>query len=177
MEKFKVIGLSGSLRKESYNTMILKYIKEKFNEDIDLEIVDISDIPFFSEDIENNEIESVRILKEKIATANAVIIASPEYNYSIPGVLKNTIDFLSRGEMKPLSNKRVGIVSASIGAFGGARMQYDLRKVLLCLNADVIRKPEVFLANAANQFDDAGKIINEKTIDLLATFISRLKEK
>lgn len=180
MDKIKIIGISGSLRKKSYNTALLKNIKNMFNETIDMEIVDISNIPFFSEDIEEQNIESVSILSYKIKASDGLIIASPEYNYSISGVLKNTIDFLSRVSNKPLNDKKVAILSASIGLFGGSRMQYDLRKVLLCLNSDVIRKPEVFITDAANKFDNNGILIDEKAIEkvslLINSFIEEIKK-
>ncbi len=172
MEKIKIVGISGSLRKESFNTALLKNIKNIFSDTIDLEIVDISNIPFFSEDIENQNIESITILSDKIKKADGVIIASPEYNYSISGVLKNTIDFLSRVHSKPLDDKKVAILSASIGIFGGSRMQYDLRKVLLCLNSDVIRKPEVFISDASNKFDKNGILIDEKAIEKVSLLIN-----
>lgn len=174
MENMKIIGISGSLRLKSYNTAILSNIKEQFKDKIDLEIINISDIPLFNEDIENDYIESVDTLKKKIASADGVIIASPEYNYSIPGALKNAIDFLSRGNIRPLANKKVALISASLSILGGSRMQYDLRKVLLCLDADVIKKPEIFIPEVNKVVDDNGKIINDKVLEKITLLIEAL---
>lgn len=177
MSKIKIVGISGSLRKNSYNTALLNNIKKTYNDAIDFEIVDISGIPFFSEDTENDYIESLENLKSKIISADAVLIASPEYNYSISGVLKNTLDFLSRGNIKVLENKKVAILSASLSPMGGARMQYDLRKILLCLNADVLRKPEIFVADAKNKFDSDGLLTDEKTEEFISILINNLVSK
>ncbi len=174
MEKLKIVGISGSLRIKSYNTAILYNIKKIFKDKIDLEILDISDIPFFNEDIENNNIASVDKLKNKILNADGVIIVSPEYNYSIPGVLKNAIDFLSRGSIKPLVNKKVALISASLSILGGSRMQYDLRKVLLCLDADVIKKPEIFIPEVNKTVDESGKIIDAKVLEKINALIDNL---
>lgn len=163
MHKINIIGISGSLRKESYNTSVLKFIKESMSEKINMDIVDISSIPLFNEDLENNTPEAVRILKEKINKCDAVIISTPEYNFSVPGVLKNALDWISRGEFKVMDGKPTAIMSASLSVLGGARVQYSLRNVLLSLNAKVLNRPEVFIMNANEKFDEKGTIIDERT--------------
>ncbi len=179
MNKLNIVGISGSLRMGSYNTRVLQNIKELFSNEINLEIVDISGLPLYNEDIDEKNVESVMILKEKIANSDGVIIATPEYNFSIPGVLKNALDWVSKGDVKPLNDKKVAILSASLGFLGGSRVQYHLRQVLLCLNSDVIRGPEVFIGSVYNKIDENGKLIDEGTInitkELIANLISKIK--
>lgn len=174
MEKINIIGISGSLRKGSYNTIVLENIQNKFSDKVNLEIADISQIPFFNEDIENDDIESVKTLKEKVLNADAVILAGPEYNYSLSAVLKNAIDWLSRGDVKPLVGKKVAILSATLGFLGGARMQSDLREILLCIDADVIKKPEVFIGSVYNKIGEHGEIIDQPTLEIMEKLIDQL---
>jgi chromate reductase len=176
MERLKLVGISGSIRKSSYNRVVLESIKELFKDSIDIEVIDISNIPLFSEDIENDYIKSVSDLSTSIINSDGVIICSPEYNYSIPGVLKNTIDFISRDKRKPLSNKRVAIISSSTGKLGGSRMQYDLRKVLICLNADVIRKPEIFISEVDTKINDNNKVIDESVLEAITLLVNNLSK-
>lgn len=175
----KIVGIVGSLRKESYNKYALEYVKEILNDDVSFEILDISSIPMFNEDLESNIPESVKEFKEKISEADAIIISTPEYNFSIPGVLKNALDWASR-EPYPFDEKKVAIMSSSIGVLGGARMQYHLRQVLLSLNADVIREPEVFIMKCDSKFDESGKLIDEfakKNIkDLVENLLKSIKK-
>lgn len=174
MGKLNIVGISGSLRKGSYNTIILKNIKELFSDEIDLEIVDISELPLYNEDLEEKNVESVVKLKEKLSNSDGVIISTPEYNFSISGVLKNALDWVSKGDVKPLNDKKVAILSASLGFLGGSRVQYHLRQVLLCLNSDVIRGPEVFIGSVYNKVDENGKLIDEGTIKITKELISNL---
>jgi chromate reductase len=174
MEKIKIIGICGSLRQESYNNAALLAIKNLAPNNIELEIVSLSEIPFFNEDIENEGVPlSVVNLKEKINNSDAVIIATPEYNYSIPGVLKNTLDWLSRGDLKPLKGKPTAIISASLGMLGGARVQYHLRQVCLALDMNVVSKPEVFIGKANTKFNN-NRLIDEYTQKILIELIEQL---
>jgi chromate reductase len=106
---------------------------------------------------------SVQALRDRIRRADGVVIATPEYNFSIPGGFKNMIDWLSRGEDQPFAHKPVAILSASPGPVGGARVQYDLRRVLLFVNAMVLAKPEVFIGGAGGKFDADGNCTDETT--------------
>lgn len=177
MKEIKLVGFTGSLRKGSYNMATLVAIKELLPKDVILEILDVSEIPFFSEDIESNPPESVKHIKEKIASADGVIIATPEYNYSIPPVLKNTLDWISRGEVTPLEGKPTIILSASIGMLGGARVQYHLRQVLVALDAATLNYPEVFIGKAHEKFDESGKLTDEKTKEVIKELVDTLINK
>lgn len=170
----KIVGIVGSLREDSYNNKFLKYVLENFGVDISSEILLINKIPLFNEELEDNVPVEVIEFKSKIKEADAVIISSPEYNYSIPGVLKNALDWASRDE-NPFNNKKVGIISASLGMLGGARMQYHLRQVLLCMNADVMRKPEIFISNCDTKINEINEI-EKNTKESLNKFIEYFKE-
>lgn len=159
-----IVGFTGSLRRNSYNKAALRAAQQLLPAGVSLEIVDLAPIPFFNEDLEAEGIPAPVVeFKEKIAAADALLIATPEYNYSIPPVLKNALDWASRGANSPLSGKPVGIMSASIGMFGGARAQYHLRQVCVVLNLLVLNRPEVFIMNASTKFDQDGNLTDDYT--------------
>ena len=177
----KVLGISGSLRKGSYNSMALRAAQKLAPEGMTLEIADISGIPMYNDDVRAaGEPAEVAALKAKIKAADAVLLVTPEYNFSIPGVLKNTLDWMSRPPEPPFDGKVVGIMGASPGPVGTARVQYDLRKVLVFMNAFTVNKPEVFISNCAGKFDAAGNLTDEATAkfvgDLLVS-IQNLKKR
>lgn len=149
-----IIAISGSLRKDSYNTKVLEEIKKMIDKEVSFEILDISKVPLFNQDIENNENKDIINIKNKIKKADLVVISTPEYNYSFSGVLKNTLDWLSRGEDLVFLDKKVALISASASRFGGVRAQNHLRDVLLCMGANTLYKPEVYIAFAHNVFVD-----------------------
>lgn len=174
-EKINIIGFTGSLRLHSYNKAALRAAKELLPENSILDIVDISDIPFFNEDIEAQGIpEAVVNFKKKLATADAVLISTPEYNYSIPPVLKNALDWASRGTDSPLSGKPLAIMSASPSIFGGSRVQYHLRQVCVRVNLLPLNQPEVFIMKADGKFDNEGKLINETTRNSISKLLQAL---
>jgi chromate reductase len=182
----RVVGLCGSLREKSYNLSALRAAGELMPGSMSLEIADISDIPFYNQDIEERDgfPGPVRKLRALIAQADGLLIASPEYNFSIPAVLKNAIDWASRPPEQPFQDKPVAIVSATIGLLGGARVQYDLRRVLVQLWAIVLPRPEVFIGMAASKFDPQGRLLDENArkflTDQMAGFrdwIVRVKRK
>ena len=143
--KIKIIGFTGSLRVKSYNLAVLRAAAELLPNGSTMEIVDLASIPFFNEDVEAEGLPQVVVdFKEKLATANAILIATPEYNYSIPPVLKNALDWASRGTNLPLSGKPLAIMSASPGMLGGARVQYHLRQVCVQLDLQVLNSPGGF---------------------------------
>lgn len=151
----RVLGLCGSLRSDSFNAIALRLAGELMPEGMTLDIQDIRPIPMFDADLLVHGFpEPVRLLRESVRAADAVLIASPEYNFSVPGVLKNTLDWISRGDDQPFVFKPVAVLSASTGPVGGARMQYDLRKIMLFMNALVMAKPEVFIGMAAGKFNN-----------------------
>ena len=152
-----IVGLCGSLRSASINRAALKLAGESMPTGMTLDIAEIRDIPFFDGDVlAQGYPAAVAALRERIRRADGVVIATPEYNFSTPGVLKNTLDWLSRGEDQPFGLKPVAIFSASPGPLGGARVQYDLRRVMLFMNAQVLAKPEVFIGGAGAKFSPEG---------------------
>jgi chromate reductase len=180
-KQFRFIAFSGSLRKGSYNTMALKAAQKLAPTNITIEHEEISDIPFYNADIHSEKFpDNVEQLVHRIREADGVLIVSPEYNYSIPGMLKNAIDMLSRHPGKPFDNKAVAIMGASISAQGTSRMQYHLRQVMVYLNAYAVNKPEVMIATAQHKFDQEGNLTDEtakKLIPQLLTALADLSEK
>ena len=173
-----IIGFTGSLRRNSYNRAALNAAKELLPEGASLEIVDIAQIPFFNEDLEAEDTpQAVVDFKKKLAAADAILISTPEYNYSIPPVLKNALDWASRGEDLPLNGKPLAIMSASPSMFGGARVQYHLRQVCVGLNLLTLNKPEVFIAKANMKFDLDGKLINENSRNSISKLLKALVDK
>jgi len=165
----KLVGICGSLRSDSYNKKILNYISSRLPSDVEFTMLDIN-APLYNDDL---DITSELVVKEDmIISADAVLIVTPEYNYSIPGVLKNFLDWMSIDKV-PFEHKQVAIITASIGMLGGARAQYHLREVLLGLNANVIQKPEVFIANVDTKFTN-GILTDEKTIKQIEKMINTL---
>jgi len=144
MEKLRILGFAGSLRVGSYNRALLRAATDLLPDGTTLEIFDLDGIPPFNQDVEMNMPAKVKEFKSKIGEADAILIATPEYNYSVPGVLKNAIDSASRpyGD-NPFNDKPVAIISASVGMLGGARAQYHLRQTFIFLNMYPINTPEV----------------------------------
>jgi chromate reductase, NAD(P)H dehydrogenase (quinone) len=177
MKHFHILAISGSLRKESYNSATLRAAQQLAPGDVKIALADISAIPLYNDDLRLAGLPaSVVSLGEKIATADAVLIATPEYNYSIPGVLKNAIDWVSKIPDQPFSRKPVAILGASMGAIGTARSQYDLRKVFVFLNAHVLNQPEIMIAAAQTRFDVDGNLTDEKARELIGQQIVALKD-
>lgn len=170
-----LVGFTGSLRKGSYNMATLKTIKKLLPNNVNLDIVDLSNIPFFNEDIENVTPNSVKDFIERLSKADGIVIATPEYNYSIPPVLKNALDWASRSEV--LSGKPLAIISASPSFTGGARAQYHLRQVCVQLNLYPLNRPEVFIGSAHEKFDEEGNLIDKETEELIIDLINALVEK
>ena len=159
-----ILGFAGSLRKDSYNKALLRAATKLAPKGTRLEIFDLEGIPLFNQDLEGRMPEKVKEFKAKIMGADALLIATPEHNYSVPGVLKNAIDWASRppGD-NSFEGKPVAIMSASPGILGGARAQYHLRQVLVSLNMHAINRPEVIVASADEKIDENGNLTDEKT--------------
>jgi chromate reductase len=164
MDKIKVLGFAGSLRKGSYNKALLRTALEELPEDIELEVFDLAGIPPYDQDLDNDMPEKVLEFKRKIKAADAILIATPEYNYSVPGVLKNAIDWASRppGD-NSWDDKPVAIMSASIGMIAGARAQYHLRQTFVYINMHPVNRPEVMVPFVADKVDASGRVTDEKT--------------
>ncbi len=174
-KQITILGFAGSLRKGSYNKALLRAALELSPEEAKLEIFDLEGIPPYNMDLEDRMPERVKEFKEKIRTSNAILIASPEHNYSMPGVLKNAIDWASRppGD-NSFEAKPVAIMSASPGMLGGARVQYHLRQTFVFLNMYPVNKPEVFVTFAADKIDDKGRVRDEKTREKLKELLESL---
>jgi chromate reductase len=160
----KIAGLCGSLRAASYNRMLMRLAESAMPQSMRLEPLEWREVPVFDADLLAKGMPPVVAgLRDAVRKADGLLIVTPEYNFSIPGGLKNVIDWLSRGEDQPLAGKPVAILSASAGPVGGARVQYDLRKVLLFVNSMTLIKPEVFVGNVASKFDASGQCTDEAT--------------
>jgi chromate reductase, NAD(P)H dehydrogenase (quinone) len=177
MRDFHILGLSGSLRKASYNSAALRAAQELAPDSVAITLADLSAIPLYNDDVREQGLPpSVVSLAEQIATADAVLIATPEYNYSIPGVLKNAIDWASKAPAQPFRHKPVAIMGASMGMIGTARAQYDLRKVFVFLDAYVLNQPEIMISTAHTRFSADGGLTDDKTRELIGKQIVALKE-
>ncbi len=173
---FKVLAISGSLRKNSTNTFALKALQKIAPADITIEIADISDVPMYNGDLhELGEPKAVTELKLKIRQADAVVIATPEYNFSVPATLKNVLDWASRPPEPPFNEKPVAILGVSPGPVGTARAQYHLRQVLVFMNTFTLNKPEVFINHSAQKFNASGELTDETTQKFLLDQLLALK--
>lgn len=159
-----VLGFSGSLRKGSYNSGLLRAAAELLPSGMTLEVYDLQPLPFFNQDVETAGFpDVVQQFKNRIAAADALLIATPEYNYSLPAVLKNAIDWASRPiQTTPLNNKPLAIMGAG-GAFGTTRAQLHLRQIAVYCNLLALNKPEVRIVRAWEKFDDNGNLHDEPT--------------
>ena len=170
----KIIGISGSLRKDSYNSALLRAAQELLPEEMTLEIADISSVPLYNGDLEASHFpESVLALREKIQKADGLLLAMPEYNYSMSGVLKNTIDWLSRpvNNSVVLSEKPLALMGASLGMMGTARALYHMRQTAVFLNMHLLNRPEVFISFANTKFDEHLKLTDAPTRDIIAQLL------
>jgi chromate reductase len=174
-QPIRILGIAGSLRRKSYNRAALKAAQQLAPEDAVIETFDIEGIPPFSEDDERQPPAKVVEFKKRIREADAILFVTPEYNYSIPGVLKNAIDWASRpyGD-SAWSGKPAAIMGASSGRLGTARAQYHLRQVFVFLNVLALNQPEVMIGNAAAEFDADGNVTNETTKKLIRQLLVNL---
>ena len=171
---FDILGISGSLRQASYNTALLRAAEELMRTNMFMEIFDLSPLPMFSQELENPFPESVVHFRARLAQADAVLIATPEYNASISGVLKNAIDWASRPPQNPLNGKPVAIMGASKGNFGTLRAQLHLRQILTHVGALPLGKPEVLVARAEQVFNAEGKLVDPATGGYLQDLLTAL---
>lgn len=173
-----IVAISGSLRKDSFNTALLRSLQALAPEGMQITIADISGIPLFSQDLEASVPTSVQTLKSSIGAADGVIIATPEYNRSVPGVLKNAIDWISRPYgQNSFAGKPVLVAGVSVGKTGTAIAQSHLRQILVHLDMQVIGQPEIYLGPAQNIFDGEGNITDEPTKELLTKALGVLADR
>lgn len=184
MEQKKIAAIVGSFRKDSYNLQLAKKAKEIVGERAAFEIIDFSDVPFFSQDLEHPAPESVRRVRAQIKAADGVWIFSPEYNHSYPGLLKNLIDWLSRpsdeGERQSFSRKKIALSGASNGMGGTVSAQDLIVMLLSMLNADIMNVPRLRVPNAEDQTDESGALLLtdslpylEKQVDAFLKYLDR----
>ena len=173
-----ILGVAGSLRKQSYNKGALRAAQGLVPPGAKLEIFDIAGIPGFNQDEEKSPPPKVIELKSRIRAAGAILLCTPEYNYSIPGVLKNAIDWASRPYGDSAWNgKPVAIMGASVGAFGTMRAQYHLRQCFVFLNMYAVLQPEVAIGNAGQKFSEHGELTDNAARQLKALLLQNLAAK
>ena len=174
-DKLRILGISGSLRKGSYNTAALAAAQKLAPDDVEFVIAEIGDLPAFDEDLESDPPAAAVRFKQQVRDADAIIISSPEYNYSVPGFLKNAIDWASRpyGD-SAWDGKAALIMGASVGPIATARMQYHLRQIMVFLNMHPLNKPEVMIGTAQNKFDENGELTDDATREFLRQAVEAL---
>lgn len=181
MSEIKLLGFAGSLRRNSFNRAALRAAQLLLPEGVALEIFDLAPIPFFNEDVEALGIPApVQEFRDKIAAADGLLIATPEYNYSYSPILKNALDWASRGDKTPLDSplrgKLAGLISASDGYFGGTRAQHHLRQVLVRLDVRTFNTPEVFITYADKKFSPEGEITDDRARTSITHLLEVLTE-
>ena len=174
-ETTTILGIAGSLRRASYNRAALRAATKLVPDGVTLDVAELDGIPGFNQDDEQTPPAAVVELKRRIREADAVLFVTPEYNYSVPGVLKNAIDWASRpyGD-SAWSGKPAAIMGASVGAIGTARAQYHLRQIFVFLNMFAINQPEVMIGNAATRFDADGTLTDDTTRKLIRQLLENL---
>jgi chromate reductase len=172
-----ILGICGSLRKGSYNHAALRVAMETAPEGVRVTEADISAIPLYNEDVRAKGYPPVVAeFRRQIAAADAILFVTPEYNYSMSGVLKNAIDWASRPPDQPFAGKPCAIMGASMSMFGTARAQYHLRQTCVFLDMFPINKPEVMIPAAQTKFDENGKLTDEATRGFIAAQVAALRD-
>jgi len=172
----KILGIAGSLRENSYNKLLLKAASKLLPPFTELEIFEIDKIPLYNQDVEETVFpEEVKEFKTKIEAADALLISTPEYNHSYPGVLKNAIDWASRPYgHNSFTEKPTAVISASPGLFGGIGAQDQLKQVLLALNARLVTQPAVIVTSAHQKIDQDGNVLDTNTKQFIVQLITNL---
>ncbi len=170
-DQLRILAILGSLRRESYNASVLRQLPALAPAAMTIESVGLAEIPPYDDDVRQQQgyPAAVKELRTAIAAADGVLFVTPEYNYSVPGVLKNAIDWASRPPEQPFDGKPVAIITASPGLLGGSRAQYHLRQSLVFLNAFPLNKPEVMITQVAGKLNEQGELTDQSTRDLLTT--------
>lgn len=177
MKKYNIAVIVGSLRKESFNLKTAKAMMAMAPESLSMELLDIAGLPMFNEDLEGTPPAEWVKLREKIIAADGLLFLTPEYNRSVPGVLKNAIDVGSRPYGKnSWDGKPAAVVSVSIGAIGGFGANHHLRQSLVFVNVPTMAQPEAYIGGAAALFDDAGKLTKDSTKDFLKKFMDAFEK-
>ena len=170
-----ILGVLGSLRRDSFNRSTLRAAQTLTPEGARIDVADIDGLPGFNQDDEREPPAKVIELKQQIRNADAILFVTPEYNYSVPGVLKNAIDWASRPYGDSAWNgKPVAVMGASVGMLGTARAQYHLRQMFVFLNMYPVNQPEVMISNAAKRFDEQGNLTDETSRRLIQQLLQEL---
>jgi chromate reductase len=173
----KILGICGSLRKASFNMAALRACNELMPQGMTMHIASIADLPIFNQDVLDAGMpEPVKRFRGEVAAADGLLIASPEYNFSVSAPLKNAIDWASRPPNQVFHDKPIAIFSAAGGPLGGARVQYDLRRILSQLWGHVLPRPEVFIGMAASKIDAQGRLTDETTRKFLTELLAGFKD-
>ena len=177
-DQISILAIAGSLRKDSYNKAALRAAQSVCPEGARIELYDLAGLPLFNQDEERSPTPKVTEFKQKIRAADAILFSTPEYNYGIPGVLKNAIDIASRpyGD-NAWNGKAVAILSAAMSVAGGIRAQYQLRQYFIFLNMDAVVQPEVAIASAHQRFDDRGNLNDDTSKKLIGQLLQALVAK
>ncbi|MGS0740272.1 NADPH-dependent FMN reductase [Glaciimonas sp. GG7] len=172
-----ILGISGSLRHGSFNTAALRAAIELAPDGVNITQADISQFPLYNEDVKAQGFPPVvELFRQQIRNADAILFVTPEYNYSVPGVLKNAIDWASRPPEQPFAGKPAAIMGASPGALGSARAQYHLRQIAVFLDLKMLNGPEVMIGSAADRFDSAGTLIHAPTREFIKKMLVALQD-
>ena len=177
-DPLKILGIAGSLRKASYNRGALRAARQLCPEGASIEVFELDGIPPFNQDDEKNPPQKVVEFKQKIRSADAILFVTPEYNYGLPGVLKNAIDWASRpyGD-NAWNGKPCALMSAAMSMGGGIRAQYQLRQSFVFLNMDAVVQPEVAINNVGERFDESSNLKDETSKKLIAQLLQNLVQK
>jgi chromate reductase len=178
VNQVRVLGFAGSLRLGSLNRALLRAAVELAPDDMRIEVFDLADIPLYNEDVEaKGEPPAVATFKSALRAADGMLIACPEYNHGVPGVLKNAIDWASRPpQSTPLAGKATAVIGASPGLAGSAQGQSQLRQAFIFTDTPAMQQPEVLVSRAHTKFDPAGRLTDEPTRKFLAMHLLKFRE-
>jgi chromate reductase len=172
----RILGIAGSLRRDSFNAATLRAAQQLAPAGLTIEAFDITPIPLYNEDVRQQGFPPpVEDLRARIKAADGLLFVTPEYNYSVPGVLKNAIDWASRPPDQPFDGKPISVMGASMGTHGTSRAQYHLRQCFIFLNGLVMTGPEVMIPQAQNKFAADGTLADQATRDFIAAHLAALK--
>lgn len=173
--QLNIVGICGSTRKHSYNQMLLDEAAKMLPANVTYTQVAITGLPFFNQDDEANLPDAVKAFIEPLKQADAILISTPEYNYSFPGILKNALEWVSRASSGlPVAEKPFALIGASGGMFGPARGMMHLRQVLFAMNAYPVNRPEVYVNAAAAKFNQDGQLVDEVARDFTSQLLQNL---
>jgi chromate reductase len=176
LSRIKLLGISGSLRAQSYNSGALSVVGSVLPEDVEFDVASLSDLPFYNADVEQRGFPAaVESFRRSVAAADALIFAVPEYNFSVPGVLKNALEWLSRPPNPPTNGKPCAMFGASVSPLGTARGQFHFRHICVSLNMIAVNAPHVDITNAKTKFDAQGRLTDQASIDLMRQLVGELR--